>query len=71
MLLSLTYSRYCGGMRSQAVSGVSEDSHTRQPPLLTPASGLVWVKAFGSQQSTTSTWLSSQFTRIRSGATVR
>ena len=29
------------------------------------------VKALGSQQSTTSTWLSSQFTRTRSGATTR
>ena len=33
-----------------------------------PSSGLVWVNALGSQQSTTVTWRKSQFTRIRSGA---
>ena len=71
MLLSLTNWRYCAGMRCQAVSGVSLDSQTRQPPFFRPSSGFVCVNAFGSQQSTTSTWFSSQFTLIGSGATVR
>jgi len=71
ILLSRMNCRYFGGTRVQAVAGVSLDSQTRQPPLFRPSSGLVWVNAFGSQHSTTSTWFSSQLTLIRSGATVR
>ncbi len=36
------------------------------PPGWMPSSGLVWVKAFGSQQSTTVTCRRSQLTRMRS-----
>src|SRR5437868_2223738 len=58
-------------MRCHAVSGVSLDSQTRQPPFLMRSNGFVCVNAVGSQQSTTSTWFSSQFTLIGSRATVR
>ena len=71
MLLSLTNCRCLAGMRSHASSGESLDSQTRQPPLLMPSSGFVCVNALGSQHSTTSTWFSSQFTWMHSGATVR
>ena len=36
------------------------------PPCWMPSSGLVWVKALGSQQRTTVTWRRSQLTRMRS-----
>ena len=38
----------------------------RQPPSAMPSSGLVWVKALGSQHKTTVTWRRSQLTRMRS-----
>ena len=59
------------GSRSQASSAVSSDSQINAPPSDIPSSGLVCVKALGSQQSTTSTCRRSQFTRMRSGATTR
>ena len=42
------------------------DSQTRLPPSAMPSSGLLWVKALGSQQRTTVTWRRSQLTRMRS-----
>jgi hypothetical protein len=69
--LSRIHCRYFAGTRSQAIAGDSFDSQTKLPPFFRPSRGLVWVKALGSQQSTTSTWLSSQFTLICDGATVR
>ena len=71
MLCSTICERAQSGSRSQASCGSSSDSQMRAPPSDIPSSGLVWVNAFGSQQSTTLTWRRSQFTRIRSGATTR
>src|SRR5438876_5403034 len=68
MFLSMICLRAHIGSRSHACAPSSSDSHTRQPPSDMPSSGLVCVKAFGSQQSTTVTWRRSQFTLIRSGA---
>src|SRR2546422_5016599 len=68
MFLSMICLRAHIGSRSHACSPSSSDSHTRQPPSDMPSSGLVWVNALGSQQSTTVTWRRSQFTRILSGA---
>ena len=59
------------GSRSQASFGSSSDSQINAPPSEMPSSGLQWVNAFGSQQSTTPTWRRSQLTRMRSGATTR
>ena len=53
--------RFC-----QARSPSTSDSQTRLPPSCMPSSGLVCVKALGSQQRTTVTWRRSQLTRMRS-----
>lgn len=71
IFLSRIVLRCLRGMRDQAVSGVSSDSHTNAPPSAIPSSGFVCVNALGSQQSTTPTCRRSQFTRMRSGATTR
>ena len=58
----------CAATRSRATRWIPTRGSR---PCSSPSSGLVCVNAFGSQHSTTSTWFSSQFTRIRSGATIR
>ena len=70
MFLSMISFRAHSGSRSHAASPSSSDSQTRDPPSDMPSSGLVWVKALGSQQRTTLTWRRSQLTRMRSGAAI-